>query len=138
MRLSVKRRDRFYHLVGTCITEWSILEETLFELFQTALGATKPKSAIVFYVRTHTLGARLSLTNELVKYNLSKFVENKKISSDPELEQDWKTVFETLQDMLPLRNACAHHPFKHTWTFIPTSQALFWESFRRGCKKAKN
>lgn len=100
--------DDFFAWLGKCITAWARVEDHLFEICVHSLGATKQRTAIVYY-RTPTLDGRLNLTDELVRTVLP-IREKKRGGHDHEDVLAWKKVRNEITSLLPTRNRLAHHP----------------------------
>jgi hypothetical protein len=105
---SVPELDEFLKNVGMCITDWSFIEDKLFELCYLSLKAPRVQASIVYY-RTPTIDSRLSLVDELITAVLPK---KKSGEHSGELEIKWKKILAEIKELLPERNALAHYPVK--------------------------
>jgi hypothetical protein len=124
----------FLMWVGYCITTWAEVEEQLFQICWKCLHCPKEQAAIVYY-RTPSLDARVSLTDELVKYILPK-PERRSGGHDHVSVKAWKQIERKFRSLLPTRNRIAHHPLVRAeiplgpgmlsgmhWHYIYTSDA---------------
>jgi hypothetical protein len=100
--------EDFFTWVGKCITSWAGVEDHLFEICVQSLGATKQRTAIVYY-RTPTIDARLKLTDELVRTVLPRR-EKEDGGHDHADVKIWESLRKKIVDLLPIRNRLAHHP----------------------------
>jgi hypothetical protein len=98
--------DDFYMWVGKCIKEWAAAESYLFEICSLILKASSRQVAIIYY-RTHTLGAQLTLLDDLMKTVLPK---GKSKSAG-----EWAALVKEIRDLLPIRNLLAHAPVGHAY-----------------------
>jgi hypothetical protein len=103
--------DEFFTWVGKCITSWAQVEEHLFEICVTTLGAERHRVAIIYY-RTPTLDARISLTDELARTVLPRRDPPDGGHGHPDTIM-WGDVRRPIVGLLPVRNRLAHHPVTH-------------------------
>lgn len=102
--------DKFYKWMGLCISRWSYTEDILFGLTQIVLGIPKELVAIIYY-RTPSLESRLALVKELVTATLPQ-PERKSGAHKHALEARLEAVLKEIRDLIPARNALAHHQIK--------------------------
>jgi hypothetical protein len=132
--------DEFYKAVGQGITEWSAVDEILFEIFldifcagaDTAapFGPKKQHAAIIFY-RQPTMNIRLEMTDELICSILPK-PEKKDGGHDHADKQQWGKLKKDIDKLLADRRTIAHFPakfasaflFKGTRDFVPIGQKV--------------
>jgi hypothetical protein len=98
--------EDFFIWLGKCITSWARVEDHLFEICVQSLGATRQRTAIVYY-RTPTIDARLKLTDELVRTVLPKKKGGDHDHSDVKI---WDCLRKRIGSLLPTRNRLAHNP----------------------------
>jgi hypothetical protein len=92
-------------MIGRCISEWASLEETLFDIFCTVLGADSALSAIVFY-KTPTLDSRVTLTTELIEARFPTLPGE----HHHQFLKEWYAIRGEIADQIVYRNLMAHHP----------------------------
>lgn len=102
--------DKFYALVGRCITIWAHVETHLFRSFVTALEAPRHKAAVVFR-RSPTMDSRLKLTSEVVEFALPSRQSNG--GKTHPLMRKWQTLLARLNELMPVRNQIAHDPVEY-------------------------
>jgi hypothetical protein len=102
------RGDEFHAMIGNCITEWSHVEEALFNICWRCLECSKARAAIVYY-RTPTIDSRMSLADELVKSVLPKRQRKSGGHDDPDVQQ-WKAIEKDFRDQQFVRSRIAHQP----------------------------
>jgi hypothetical protein len=98
--------DKFYATLGSAITDWSNLEQELFEITAAILDCTRERAAIVFY-RTPTVDSRVTLTSDLVH---SMFPRHRPGEHPHLAVKTWKDLQAAIKDNLSVRNRLAHHP----------------------------
>jgi hypothetical protein len=132
--------DEFHKVVGQSITEWSAIDETLFEIFldifcagtdtAAVFGPKKRHAAIIFY-RQPTMNVRVEMTDELICSILPK--PEKKDGGHDHLDmQQWSKLKKEIIKLLAERRGIAHFPakfasaflFKKTRDFVPAGQAV--------------
>jgi hypothetical protein len=92
--------------MGYCVAEWSHLDEWLFQIFQSCVGA--PEQCSIIYYKQPGLEPRLSLTDEIVKSVLPKPV--RKSGSHPHPSVDaWDNIKRSINALLSTRRRIAHH-----------------------------
>ncbi len=102
--------DEFFHMIGSCIVEWSSVEDRLFFICTLCLGCTKERGAIVYY-KTPTIEARRTLADELVRTVLPKRARASGGHDHVDLVA-WTDLFQRIRKLLEVRNKIAHHPVR--------------------------
>lgn len=105
--------EEFMMYVGMCITEWSRVEEEVFNICRDILKVGQEYMAIIYY-RTPTLASRLELADELVATIIPKKPESGKHTDIDALA--WKRVFDAVKDAFSIRNQLAHSPVSPVMT----------------------
>lgn len=101
--------DKFFALIGVCVTEWAGIDEWIFRLFKQCVFPER-QAAIIYY-RSPGLNIRLSLTDEILKSVFPK--PRKKVGSHPSaIEQEWNTLKKDIEGQLGIRRRIAHQPIK--------------------------
>jgi hypothetical protein len=100
----------FYELVGRCIKAWARVESGLFEICAFVLKAPREQAAVIYY-RTPSIDTRLELTHELVRFVMPQR-ERKEGGHDAPIVSKWNELRSAIKEMLPARNALAHHPVR--------------------------
>jgi hypothetical protein len=104
--------NKFYELLGRCISAWAIVDDELFLIFRNCLGPYE-QSAIIFY-RTPGLDVRLHLTTEIVLSVLPK--SEKKSGAHPHRSvKAWNRIVVDFEELLSVRRRLAHHPVSHRY-----------------------
>ena len=109
----IVERD-FYMYVGFYLTRWAFVEESLFLICSSVLGADAPRAAVVFF-RTPTLSSRIELISELMAVRFPPSVRRNGGHRDKRFKT-WERLSIRVKALVPLRNSVAHHPpvFKAT------------------------
>jgi hypothetical protein len=100
--------QQFYYYVGQCITAWAKVEEHLFEIVLTSLGASRQRTAIIYY-RTPTIDTRLQLVDELIRTVLPQRTRKDGGHDHPDVII-WDKLRKEIGEHFPTRNRIAHHP----------------------------
>jgi len=129
-----EQAKEFLYSVGEAITEWATIDEQLFLIFTDVLRTDQHLSAIIYY-RTNTLGARLSLVDELVRAVCPK-PARKSGGHVSKVEEHWTARKTEMDDLLATRNHLAHSPASPHATFDPNSDSrnvtitdVWWASY---------
>jgi hypothetical protein len=99
-------RDRFHMHLGYCVAEWSNLDEWLFQIFQSCVGA--PEQCSIIYYKQTGLEPRLSLTDEIVRSVLPK-PQRKSGGHQPPSVIVWNQVKKNIDKLISTRRRIAHH-----------------------------
>jgi hypothetical protein len=91
--------------VGYCVAEWSNLDEWLFRIFQSCVGA--PEQCSIVYYKIPGLEPRLSLADEIVKSILPK-PDRKSGGHQHVSVQEWNGVRKNIEKLLSIRRRIAH------------------------------
>jgi hypothetical protein len=105
---SYEAANRFFELLGRCISAWANVDDELFRIFRDCLGAPYEQSAIIFY-RTPGLDVRLNLTSEIVESVLPK-TEKRSGSHLHKRVKTWRNLAASFKSLLSTRRRLAHHP----------------------------
>jgi hypothetical protein len=92
--------DEFHMWLGYCIANWAKVEDFLFVLFWAALQGPKEQAQLLYY-RNNTFGARLGLTDDMVRLALRSYQRG---------VSDWETLRKEIEALSKTRNRLAHHP----------------------------
>ena len=115
MLSSTKGIERFYALVGQCITEWAIVDELLFHLCLHSIG--KPQQSAIVYYRTPGIDIRLNLVDELVKAILPVWSHRSGTHPHPDVSK-WNQIVKDVKAILATRRRIAHQPVKPVANWI--------------------
>lgn len=97
----------FHMKIGYCIAAWADVDDILFRIFSDCIGP-RDQSAIIYF-KTPGLGARFSLTDEIVKSVLPQ-PERESGGHDHASMIAWKKTIDGYQELLGTRRRIAHHP----------------------------
>jgi hypothetical protein len=100
--------QEFMTYIGMCITEWSSVEDEIFETFQSVLGTDHDHTAILFY-SAPSLETRLVLCSEL----LATIFPKPSRKSGGHIHDDlraWERLCESMRVEMKIRNRLAHSP----------------------------
>ena len=100
--------QQFFYYVGQCITSWAKVEEHLFEICTSCLGANRKQVAIIYY-RTPTIDSRLQLVDELIRTILPQRESRDGAHDHPDVVV-WDKLRKEIGAEFPTRNHIAHHP----------------------------
>jgi hypothetical protein len=104
----------FYAAIGRCITQWALIDRSLFRLFKQGIGARIHVAGLVYY-QSQGFSQRLrqidALLNEMFSYSKANG-----------LAPEWVNRFDrerielriAITDLLPVRNIIAHQPVRST------------------------
>jgi hypothetical protein len=121
--------DEFHTQIGYCITEWAVVDNELFRIFQDCLGGPIEQAAIAYY-RTPALDLRFGLTDEIVQSALPKKTRKSGGHDHPSIKV-WKVATADFKKLLAIRRRIAHHPVMEkvdppSTTFGPEGPPRSW------------
>ena len=119
--------NEFLRAIGECVTGWAFIDRQLFRLYRFGLGAPTHTAAIIYFEQ-NTIGQQLHHINNLLQAALTQ----------PQYEK-FKKLHKKIKDLLPVRNAIAHHPVKRTGVSREGKAvyvyAIYPEPYRRHLRK---
>lgn len=102
-----QEEDRFYALMGRCITIWASIEARLYHLFTTALDSPSELTGILFW-SFPSFSMRLSYTSALVNECLSAREIARSQKHLTEKQKLWSDLSTKLKKEYDFRNRLAH------------------------------
>lgn len=99
--------ERFFSLVGYCITEWARVDDELFRIFQHCVG--NPKQCAIIFYRTPGIDIRIALTDEIVR-SVLPLKDRKSGGHDHPSVKAWSEAIRGYKPLLSVRRRIAHQP----------------------------
>jgi hypothetical protein len=131
----------FYYQVGNAITDWAQVDGRLFSICVSVLKASVQHVAIIYY-RTNTLGARLTLVDELLRTVLPK-KDHPDGGHDHPITAEWKRLYTDIDSALNTRNQLAHSPVSQVAEIDHRPDGTFgitdvsWTSYRSNAEQSR-
>lgn len=98
-KVKLQPKEKFFALIGECVSRWAHVDRYLFEFCSYALKADKNMTAVVFY-RSPSIGEHLGLATSLMRLALQEDAFRKR----------WTALSRDIGNLLPFRNEIAHNP----------------------------
>ena len=116
-----KQEEELLIWVGLCITEWAKIDYLLLRLTAQVLEVGSGRAAIV-YLRTPTLGGRITLIDELITriISASDAIDNRKTKSNA--KKEWEGLARYLNELISFRNKLAHWPRVNQSLSLPSGE----------------